>query len=207
MNEALPVIVVLAGGRATRMGGGDKALRPLGGSTLLDHVLGRLAGQGRCTVLNANGDPARFANFGLRVVADTLPGHPGPLAGVLAGMEFAAQISGCVDLVSVPSDSPFIPRDLVARLRAARDAAGAELACASSLGQAHPVAALWPVGLAPILRTALQQGIRRIDVWTVRFRLVHVPFAAQPADPFFNVNSPDDLQQAEALLGAHAELA
>jgi molybdopterin-guanine dinucleotide biosynthesis protein A len=206
MSDALPAIVVLAGGRATRMGGGDKALRPLGDSTLLDHVLARLAGQGRCIVLNANGDPARFARFGLPVVADPLPDHPGPLAGVLAGMEFAAGLRGCVDVVSVPSDSPFIPVDLVARLCAARDAAGADIACASSLGQPNPVVALWPVRLAPALRSALQDGTRRIDAWTALFRVMHVPFAAVPVDPFFNANRPEDLREAEALLRAHPAL-
>jgi molybdopterin-guanine dinucleotide biosynthesis protein A len=203
----LPLIVVLAGGRATRMGGGDKALRMLGDATLLDHVLARLEGQGRGIVLNANGDPARFAGYGLPVVADSLPGQPGPLAGVLAGMDFAATLPGCADLVSVPSDTPFIPRDLVARLRAARDAAGAELACASSRGQAHHVAALWPVRLAPALRAALQAGTRRVDAWTAQFRLVHVQFDAVPVDPFFNANRPEDLVHAEALLRAYPALA
>jgi molybdopterin-guanine dinucleotide biosynthesis protein A len=196
------VIVALAGGRATRMGGGDKALRRLGGRTLLDHVLARLAGQAERIVLNANGDPARFARFGLPVVADGVPDHPGPLAGVLAGMEWAAtHAPDATDIVSVPVDCPFIPRDLVARLIAARDEAGAELACATSLGQAHPVVGLWPRHLAPALRTALtQQGARRIDAWTARFRLVQVPFAADPVDPFFNANRPEDLVEAEALL-------
>jgi molybdopterin-guanine dinucleotide biosynthesis protein A len=200
MSDPLPVIVVLAGGRATRMGGGDKALRPLGGGTLLGHVLARLAGQGSAIVLNANGDPARFAAFGLPVVADPLPDHPGPLAGVLAAMQWAAD-SGCADLVSVPSDSPFIPRDLVARLCAARDAEAAELACATSLGRAHPVVGLWPVRLAPLLRQALEDGVRRVDAWTARFRLAQVPFAAEPVDPFFNANRPEDLAAAEELLG------
>ena len=200
MVEALPVIVVLAGGRATRMGGGDKALRPLGGSTLLGRVLGRLAGQGSAIVLNANGDPERFAGFGLPVVPDPVAGYPGPLAGILAGMEFAARTPGSVDLVSVPSDTPFIPRDLVARLRRARDAEDADLACATSLGQPHPVVALWPIRLAPLLRQALEDGVRRVDRWTARFRLTHVPFAAEPVDPFFNANSPEDLAVAEAWL-------
>jgi molybdenum cofactor guanylyltransferase len=202
MSEPLPVIVVLAGGCATRMGGGDKALRPLGDSTLLGQVLARLAGQGSAIVLSANGDPARFAAFGLPVVADPMPDHPGPLAGVLAGMLFAAQLPGCVDVVSVPSDSPFIPRNLVARLLAARLADGAELACATSLGQTHPVVGLWPVRLAPVLRQALEDGVRRVDAWTARFRLAHVSFAADPVDPFFNANRPEDLAVAEDVLRA-----
>jgi molybdopterin-guanine dinucleotide biosynthesis protein A len=207
-RAAPPLIVILAGGRATRMGGGDKSLRALGQTTLLDHVLGRIAGQGAPIVLNANGDPSRFARFNLPVVPDPLPDHPGPLVGVLAALQWAAlHAPDTEDVVSVPVDSPFLPRDLVARLRAARERAGADLACATSLGQAHPVAGLWPVRLAPLLRAALQAGMRRIDVWTARFRLVHVPFDADPVDPFFNANRPEDLAQAEALLHAHPALA
>jgi molybdopterin-guanine dinucleotide biosynthesis protein A len=203
-TEALPVVVVvLAGGRATRMGGGDKALRDFGGSTLLDHVLARISrGSVRAIVLNANGDPARFARFGLPVVPDSVADQPGPLAGVLAGMEWAiAHAAGVADIVTVPTDSPFIPEDLIARLLAAREAAGADMACAASAGQAHPVAGLWPVRLAPQLRTALvDERLRRIDRWTARFRLVEVSFPTDPFDPFLNVNTPEDLRAAQALL-------
>jgi molybdopterin-guanine dinucleotide biosynthesis protein A len=201
MNPTPPVIVVLAGGRATRMGGGDKALRRFGGSTLLDAVLARLAGQGGPIVLNANGDPARFARFGVPVAADPLPDQPGPLAGILAGMEWAAaHAPDSPDLVSVPCDCPFIPHDLVARLRAVRDAEGAELACATSLGRAHPVVGLWPVRLAPVLRTALTvEGFHKIGAWAARFRLAPVAFAAAPVDPFFNANRPEELAEAERL--------
>jgi molybdopterin-guanine dinucleotide biosynthesis protein A len=202
MTDSRPVILVLAGGRATRMGGGDKALRPFGGTTLLDHVLARMAGQGGPIVLNANGDPARLARFGRPVLPDTVPDHPGPLAGVLAGMEWvAANAPGTADVVTVPTDSPFLPTDLVDRLIQARNAAGAEIACAASAGQAHPVAGLWPVHLAPLLRRALvEEGLHRIDRWTARFALVHVAFPAEPFDPFFNVNTPEDLAAAEAWL-------
>ncbi len=203
--ESRPVVLVLAGGRATRMGGGDKALVGLGGATLLDHVLARLAGQRpRRIVLNANGDPTRFARFGLPVVADGVPDYPGPLAGVLAGMEWTlAHEPGAADLVTVPTDAPFLPGDLLDRLIAARDAAGAQMACAASAGQAHPVCALWPVRLAPMLRHALvAEEMRRIDRWTARFAIVQVPFAAAPVDPFLNVNTPDDLAAASALLTA-----
>jgi molybdopterin-guanine dinucleotide biosynthesis protein A len=198
-----PTILVLAGGQATRMGGGDKALRPFGGSTLLDHVLARLAGQGARIVLNANGDPARLARFGLPVLPDTVPGHPGPLAGVLAGMEWVrAHAPDTVDLVTVPTDAPFLPRDLVDRLLWARDAAGADLACAASANQTHPVAALWPVRLAPSLRRALvEERLHRVRSWTARFALAHADFPAEPFDPFLNVNTPDDLAATEAWLG------
>ena len=202
--DPAPVILILAGGRATRLGGGDKALRAFGQTTLLDHVLARLAGQpARALVLNANGDPARFARFGLPVLPDTIPGHPGPLAGVLAGMEWVrAHDPGTADLVTVPTDSPFLPTDLVDRLAAARNAAGADMACAASSGRAHPVAALWPVRLAPELRRALvEEQLYRIDRWTARFNLVQVEFGTDPVDPFLNVNTPDELAAAEALLG------
>ena len=205
MTNDRPVILVLAGGRATRMGGGDKPLRQFGPSTLLDHVLARLAGQrAHVTVLSANGDPARFARFGLPVVPDTVPGHPGPLAGVLAGMEWVlAHAPDTADIVTVPADSPFLPIDLVDRLLAAREAASADMACAASAGQAHPVAGLWPVRLAAQLRQALvEDRLYRVGRWTARFKLVQVEFATSPIDPFLNVNTPEDLAAAEAYLEA-----
>lgn len=201
-ETAAPVILVLAGGRATRMGGGDKALCPFGRATLLDHVLARMAGQGSRIVLNANGDPARMARFGLPVVPDSVPDHPGPLAGVLAGMEWVqVHAPGVADLVTVPTDVPFLPTDLVARLVQARDEAGAELACAASGGQAHPVVGLWPVRLAPVLRAALvEERLFRLHRWMARFAVVHVPFPTEPFDPFLNINTPDGLTAAETWL-------
>jgi molybdopterin-guanine dinucleotide biosynthesis protein A len=197
-----PVILVLAGGRATRMGGGDKALRPFGGTTLLDHVLARMAGQGSRIVLNANGDPARMARFGLPVLPDSVPDHPGPLAGVLAGMEWVlTHAPDTADLVTVPTDSPFLPTNLVDRLIQERDEAGTEMACATSGGQVHPVVGLWPVRLAPLLRRALvEERLFRIDRWTARFALAHVVFVTDPFDPFLNVNTPEDLEAAEGWL-------
>jgi molybdopterin-guanine dinucleotide biosynthesis protein A len=194
--------VLLAGGLARRMGGGDKCLRPLGGRTILDHVIERLRPQARQLVINANGDPARFAGFGLPVAADAVDGFPGPLAGVLTGMEWArAHAPGIADIVTMPTDTPFPPRDLAARLIAARAAAGADLACAASGGQAHPVIGLWPVRLADDLRRALvEDDIRKVDVWTARHRLAVAEFAAAPVDPFFNANRPEDLAEAERLL-------
>jgi len=182
--------------------GSDKALRPFGGATLLDRVLARLTGQGSRIVLSANGDPARFARFGLPVLPDPVADHPGPLAGVLAGMQWAqAHAPETADLVTVPTDCPFLPMDLVARLIRGRDAAEAEMACAESGGQAHPVVGLWPVRLAPLLRRALEvEDVRRIDRWTVRFALARVAFPTDPFDPFFNVNTPEDLAAAEAWL-------
>lgn len=197
--------VVLAGGLARRMGGGDKPLRDLGGRPLLDHVLARLAPQVAGVILNANGDPARFASWGLPVVPDRLPDYPGPLAGILAALDWvAAERPASAWVVSVPGDAPFIPTDLAARLHDARAAADVPLACARSDGQTHPPIGLWPVALRDDLRAALLGGERKIDRWTARHGCAHADWPVTPCDPFFNANAPDDLAEAEALLRAGA---
>src|SRR5215475_8712007 len=186
------------------MGGGDKPLRLLAGRPLLAHIVERVAPQVRRLVLNANGDPARFATFGLPVVADAVAGFVGPLAGVLTGLDWAAaEAPDCPWVATFPGDAPFLPRDLVARLLAAVDAEGAELACAASSGQSHPVVGLWPVRLRHELREALVgEGIRKVDVWTARYRLATVAFSDRPVDPFFNANHPEDLDRAATLLAS-----
>lgn len=184
--------IVLAGGLARRMGGGDKALRVFDGRALLDHALDRVAPQLRAIALNANGDPSRFAAWHLPVIADPVPDHPGPLAGVLAGMRWAqAHFPDVADLLSVPTDTPFLPTDLVARLRAGRG--GKAIAVATSAGQSHPVVALWPVALADALEAGLRGGARRIDVWTAEHGVAAVEFSTENGDPFFNINRPEDL--------------
>ena len=195
--------VLLAGGRARRMGGGDKCLRPLGEQTILTHVIERARPQVSALLLNANGDPARFSSFGLPVAADVVEGFAGPLAGVLTGMMWArANRPDLPWIATIATDTPFFPPDLVARLLAAIERARADLACAGSAGRAHPVFGLWPVRLAADLRRAmLEEEIRKVDVWTARHRLAHVDFPARPIDPFFNANRPDDLAEAERLLG------
>lgn len=195
--------VVLAGGLARRMGGGDKPLRLLGGRPLLDHVLDRVAPQVAAVLINANGDPARFAAYHLPVVPDELPDHPGPLAGVLAALDWAAaQRPDLPWVLSVPGDCPFLPPDLAEGLHRARAAAGARLACARSAadGQTHPPIGLWPVALRDDLRTALLAGERKIDRWTARHGCAHADWPATPVDPFFNANAPEDLAAAEAAL-------
>ncbi|MCC7274318.1 MAG: molybdenum cofactor guanylyltransferase MobA [Alphaproteobacteria bacterium] len=193
--------IVLAGGRSRRMGGGDKCLLPLAGRPLLAHVVERLAPQVTALAIAANGDPGRFATFHLPVMADGVAGFAGPLAGILAGMEWAATALPEVRYVaSVPGDGPFLPRDLVSRLAAAV-AAGADIACAASRGRTHPVYALLPVTLRHALRTALvDEGMRQVEAWTARYRRAVVEFAALPVDPFFNINRPEDLAEAAALL-------
>jgi molybdopterin-guanine dinucleotide biosynthesis protein A len=194
--------VILAGGLSRRIGGGDKCLRPIGGRPILAHIIERVRPQVAALVLNANGDAARFAPFGLPVAGDVVEGFAGPLAGVLTGMEWARHNApACKWLASFASDAPFVPRDLVARLLAAVEAQGADLACAASGGQAHPVFGLWRVDLAPALRHALvEEQIFKVDRWTARYRLAQVDFPSTPVDPFFNANRPEDLAEAERLL-------
>ena len=193
--------VVLAGGLARRMGGGDKALREIGGRTILARVIARLEPQCESLVINANGDPRRFASFGLPVIADVVSEYPGPLAGILAGLDWAAaKRPDAAWILSAPGDCPFLPRDLVARLSQALMADNAELAIAASQGQSHPVIGLWSVALRDALRQALVvEGLRKVGLWTARYRLATVAWAAQPLDPFFNANTVDDLAQAERL--------
>lgn len=194
--------VVLAGGQSTRMGGGDKCLRDLGGKPILAHIVARAGPQVAALVLNANGDPARFASFGFPVVADTVEGYAGPLAGVLAGLDWAAaHLPGALWVASFASDAPFFPDDLVERLHAAVAREGADLACAASGGQAHPVFGLWRVDLREALRDAMvREKIYKVDRWTARYRLAKVEYPAEPADPFFNANRPDDLDAARRQL-------
>lgn len=199
------VAVLLAGGQGTRMAadgqGGDKPLRLLGGVTLLDHAIAQIRPQVSALVINANGDPARFTAWPFDVVPDPLPDYPGPLAGILAGLRWAEQ-QGAQDVVSVPTDTPFLPSDLVVRLDAARQAAGVKLACAASGGWTHPVIGIWPVALADTLEADLRAGTRKIDAWTARHGVAAAEFGIQPFDPFFNVNRPADLATAEAMLAA-----
>jgi molybdenum cofactor guanylyltransferase len=193
--------VVLAGGLARRMGGGDKPTRVIAGRTILERVITRLEPQCSGLIVNANGDPARFAGFGLPVVADDVADRPGPLAGILAALEWAAvKRPDAGWILSAAGDCPFLPRDLVARLETARIAQNAELAVAASGGQTHPVVGLWSVRLRDELRQALVvEGVRKIDRWTARHPLATVEWPAEPLDPFFNANTVDDIAEADRL--------
>ncbi len=201
MDETV-VGFLLAGGQSRRMGGGDKCLRELGGRTILSRIVERLRPQVGPLLLNANGDPERFRSTGLTVVADVVEGFAGPLAGILTGLRWAAEnVPDCNWVVSVPTDAPFVPLDLVARLREAAEREGADLARVSSAGRPHPVVGLWPPRLADALAGALvEEDIRKIDVWTARHSLVTVDFSIEPVDPFFNANKLEDLAEAERLL-------
>ena len=197
--------LILAGGLARRMGGGDKPLRTVGGITILDRVLDRLRPQCHTLVINANGDPARFADTGLPVVADNVPDFAGPLAGILAGLDWAAaHAPGCDTVASVPGDCPFLPRDLVQRLEEARATAGLPLACARSGEWRHPVVGLWPVALRADLRHALlRENLRKIEIWTARHGVALADWPTEPVDPFFNVNTLEDAAAAERAVAQH----
>jgi len=196
--------LVLAGGLARRMGGGDKALIRIGNETILERALKRLTPQVSGIVLNANGDPARFAPFGLPVIADSVPDFAGPLAGILAGLDWtAANRPGIEWMVSVPGDCPFLPHDLVAKLHAARITTGKLLACAHSGDWRHPVVALWHVALREDLRHAITvEDLRKIEVWTARHGVALADWLTEPVDPFFNVNTPEDVEKATRLADA-----
>lgn len=191
--------VILAGGLARRMGGGDKTLLDLGGQSLLSHCIERLSPQVEALAINANGDAGRFAAFGAPVVADSVPGFAGPLAGVLAGLDWAAG-AGCDAVVSVAGDTPFFPRDLVARLQAGAGPIAMAATRVPERGLSrHPTFALWPVALRDDLRAALQEGVRKVVVWADRHGCAAVEFPTEPIDPFFNVNTPADLDRARGL--------
>jgi molybdenum cofactor guanylyltransferase len=201
MARMTPLGVILAGGRATRMGGGDKGLRIVAGRRLLDHVIDRLRPQVAGLAINANGDPSRFAEFGLPVLPDSIEGHPGPLAGVLAGLDWAAG-QGAEAIVTAAADTPFFPPDLVERLQATAGPAGLALAASpddSGRMQRHPTFGLWPVALREDLRDALRGGLRKIVLWTDRHKAGSAEFEGGAFDPFFNVNTPEDVTRAEAL--------
>jgi len=206
-TEIATLGLVLAGGLARRMGGGDKPRTTIGGQTILSRVIDRLAPQCTRLILNANGDPARFADTRLSVVADDVPDFAGPLAGVLAGLDWAAaNVPGIEYVASVPGDCPFLPRDLVAGLHQARANAAEPLACARSGAWRHPVVALWPVALRDDLRRAVtQEGLRKIEVWTARHGVALADWPAEPVDPFFNVNTPEDAAAAERLAVQHPD--
>lgn len=208
-DPALPPTVgaILAGGLARRMGGGDKPLRTIGARTVLARIIDRLTPQVTRLILNANDDPSRFDSFGLSVVADSLPDHPGPLAGVLAALDGAATDPAVAWVVTVPGDAPFVPRDLVARLHAARRDRDTVFACAGSQGRTHPVIALWPVAIRDGLRRAVaEQGMRKIDLFTQRGGCATAEWPATPVDPFFNVNTREELAEANRLVTLHPNL-
>ena len=191
--------VILAGGQSRRMGGGDKCLLPLKGRPLLAHVIARIRPQVAALALNANGDAARFAGFGLPVVADDQADFAGPLAGILAGLDWAAEAQPeTPQLLTVPADTPFLPHDLAARLAAASNG---RAVLVRSAGRVHPVVGLWPLALRDDLRKALRsEGLRKVEDWTARIGAAFVDFETAPIDPFFNVNTPDDLAAAATHL-------
>jgi molybdopterin-guanine dinucleotide biosynthesis protein A len=199
--------LVLAGGLARRMGGGDKARIKIGGVRILQRMLTCLTPQCNRVIINANGDTARFADTGCAIVADSVPDFAGPLAGILAGLDWAAADAPAIEwLVSVPGDCPFLPKDLVPRLHDARTASNVPLACASSGEWRHPVVGLWPVSLRENLRHALvDENLHKIELWTARHGIAIAEWSTIPFDPFFNVNTPEDAARAEAIAAQYPD--
>lgn len=192
--------VILAGGLASRMGGGDKGLKTVGGRSILDRVVARIGPQVERLAINANGDPERFIDFGMPVIPDDLPDRPGPLAGILAAMDFAAEMTPCDLVLSVAADCPFLPADLCQRLLAPLKLDEAHVAVARSGGVAQPTIALWDVALRRDLRRALMdEQLRKIDRFTARYRVASAEWPVEPFDPFFNANAPADLTLAEKI--------
>jgi molybdopterin-guanine dinucleotide biosynthesis protein A len=201
MTPDLTPGLLLAGGLARRMGGGDKPMKTIGERTILDRVIARLAPQCDGLILNANGDPQRFAAFGLPVVADSVEDFPGPLAGILAGLDWIATHRPDVTwMLSAAADCPFLPRDLVMRLHQARIERHSRIAIAASGGQTHPVIGLWSVTLRDDLRHTLEvENFHAVGRWTARYDPAIVSWPTEPLDPFFNANTVDDIAVAERL--------
>jgi molybdenum cofactor guanylyltransferase len=206
MRKPPTIGVILAGGLSRRMGGGDKTLLKVAGRTLLDHVIARMRPQCVDLIISANGNPARFAEAALAVVPDTVPDHPGPLAGILAALEWAAEYRPAIEwIVSVSGDTPLLPPDLVGRLHEAREQSGRTVACASSAGRQHPVIGLWPLRLRGELRHALTaDNMRQVRQWAGSHNPVWAQWSVEPLDPFFNVNDPEDLAMVSGWLAEPA---
>lgn len=201
MTEKNTLGLVLAGGLARRMGGGDKALIEIGGRTILSRVLATLKPQCDAIILNANGDTGRFASSGLPVVSDDIPDFAGPLAGILAGLDWMAAHRPDLEwMASVPGDCPFLPADLVVRLHQVREQAATPLACAKSGDWRHPTVGLWNVALRDNLRRAIvDEDLHKIEIWTARHGIAIAEWPDRPVDPFFNVNTPEDRDRADTI--------
>jgi molybdenum cofactor guanylyltransferase len=198
--------VILAGGRATRMGGGDKGLKRVGGELMLTRVINRIEQQVERLIINANGDAERFIDFDLPIIPDDLPDHPGPLAGILAAMDFAAEMTSSNLVLSVAADCPFLPHDLCPRLLALQKLHDSRISIAQSGGFAQPTIALWDISLRHDLRKALaEEGLRKIDAFTARYSTTSVDWPVTPLDPFFNANTPEDLALAESLAARYPD--
>jgi molybdopterin-guanine dinucleotide biosynthesis protein A len=205
MTEPATYGLILAGGLARRMGGGDKALLRVGSQTILERTINTLGPQCTGLLLNANGDITRFARFGLPVARDAVEDYAGPLAGILAGLDWVAHHApGVAWVASVPGDCPFLPTDLVARMQETRGEKNMPIACARSDERRHPVIGLWPVRLRDDLRHALAAGVRKIEAWTTAHGVAVADWNTEPIDPFFNVNMPEDVARAEAIAAFRA---
>ena len=205
MTASQPIVgTLLAGGLSRRMGGGDKNLLQLFGKSILRHVVEKTEPQVDTLILNANGDANRFSEFGLPVVRDVIEGYAGPLAGILTGLHWASEnVPTCQWVATFATDAPFVPKNLVAKLLQSIEVEGVDMACAISNDRTHPPFALWPVRLKDQLRAAMvDEEMRKIDLWTARYKIAHVPFLVDGIDPFFNINKPDHLEEAERFFSS-----
>lgn len=196
--------VIVAGGQSRRWGGGDKFLAPVGGKTLLQHVIDRVEIQVRMLILNANGSAPEYGGLGMTVISDNVKGDRGPLAGVLTGLDWVREnLPGVKWVMTVPSDAPFLPADLAERLLASVNDERADMGCVMSGGRTHPVIGLWPVALCDQLRHDLTiNDVRKVDAWTASYKVAYPAWSVEPVDPFFNINTRDDLESAESLIAA-----
>ena len=194
--------VLLAGGKSRRFGGGDKCLQELGSKTLLEHAARNAAPQVGALILNINGDESRFPDLGLPILHDTIEGHAGPLSGVLSAMECVVEHAPQVRWIATfATDAPFIPANWVALVQARITREQSQMGTVSSNGRSHPVFGLWPVDLRFELRKAMEdEELRKVGAWTARYKLATVEFESDPVDPFFNINTPEDLAVAESTL-------
>jgi molybdenum cofactor guanylyltransferase len=202
--------LLLAGGKSSRMGGGDKCLRVLAGKPILACIIDRLKSQVSEIVINANGDASRFAAYGLTVVADSIVGFVGPLAGVHAGLQWVkANRPDTTHVVTIATDTPFFPLDLVSRFcLEARD--DSTLLVARSDEGVHPVIGLWPVTLAPAIEDFLKREKRKVGQFADEQRAFQMYFpnveiGAMLIDPFFNINEPEELARANTLMKGQAQ--
>jgi molybdopterin-guanine dinucleotide biosynthesis protein A len=209
-SSADTVCIILCGGRSSRMGGGDKPLLPLGGRPMLAHIVERIRPQVSAAAISSNGNPSRYAFASLPVIPDSQPDSPGPLAGILAGMDWASALPGCNRILSVAGDTPFFPSDLARRLGDSTQDENA-IAVAASAGRRHPVIALWPLSIRNDLERFLKSGFNKVSAFVDMNRVIHVEFPAltmpggRSIDPFFNVNTPADLDEARRILERMAE--
>ena len=199
--------IILAGGLSRRMGGGDKGLLMLGKTTIIERVIDKISPQVGSLAININGDSSRFPDYKLPIIPDSIKGYLGPLSGILAGMEWAFK-NGNRYIATVAADTPFLPDDFIKRLHAMVKSKNLNIGIAASRILSgddvfiHPTFGIWEVALKDDLRDALANDTRKIMFWAKKFKLDYYYFDTSDklSDPFFNINTPDDLEEAKYRL-------